>query len=197
MSWIKTLQTNIGATPDGIAGPKTFTLLFTLLGAKPDRAAKLASAAKYFNSYGVMDNPLRLAHFLAQVAHESGNFRYMEEIWGPTDAQKRYEGRKDLGNVETGDGFRYKGRGPIQITGRANYAKYGKLLGIDLEGNPAQAADPEIGIRIALEYWKQNNLNVPADADDVTRVTKRINGGVNGLDDRKAKLAKMKKLMGL
>jgi putative chitinase len=63
--------------------------------------------------------PLRQAAFLAQLAHESGQFRFMEEIWGPTPAQRRYEGRRDLGNIQPGDGFRYKGRGPIQITGRA------------------------------------------------------------------------------
>ncbi|MET0376400.1 MAG: glycoside hydrolase family 19 protein, partial [Rhizorhabdus sp.] len=121
-----------------------------------------------------------------------GSFLYMEEIWGPTAAQKGYEGRKDLGNTQQGDGYKYKGRGPLQCTGRANYRKYGRLLGIDLETNPTLAAVPSIGLHIALEYWRTHNLNALADNDDVVGITHKVNGGENGLADRKKQLAAVK-----
>jgi predicted chitinase len=123
---------------------------------------------------------LREAAFLAQLAHESGELRYMEEI----ASGAAYEGRKDLGNTQPGDGRLYKGRGPIQLTGRANYQKYGDLLGIDLINNPKVAATKEVGFRIAGEFWKLNGLNPLADQQDFKQITKRINGGYNGLDDR-------------
>jgi putative chitinase len=190
---VRKLQATLGVKVDGAFGPLSFAALFRKLGASADRADDLASAAAmYFPSYGIMDSALRLAHFLTQVTHESGGFRYMEEIWGPTTAQKGYEGRADLGNTQKGDGFRYKGRGPLQLTGRANYRDYGQRLGIDLEGNPALAATPFVGLRIALEFWKVKGLNALADKDDVTGITRRINGGKNGLDERKALLAKIK-----
>jgi predicted chitinase len=87
-----------------------------------------------------IETPARVAAFVAQLAHESGQLRFMEEIWGPTPAQRRYEPASTLaatlGNTETGDGKRYKGRGPIQITGRANYRRFGDLLGTDLVADP-------------------------------------------------------------
>src|SRR5882762_128932 len=123
---------------------------------------------------------LREAAFLAQLAHESGELRYMEEI----ASGAAYEGRKDLGNTQPGDGKRYKGRGPIQLTGRANYSKYGQLLGLDLVNNPTVAATKEVGFRIAGQFWKLNGLNELADQQQFKTITKRINGGYNGLDDR-------------
>jgi len=123
---------------------------------------------------------LREAAFIAQLAHESAELRYMEEI----ASGAAYEGRKDLGNTQPGDGKRFKGRGPIQLTGRANYAKYGQLLGLDLINNPTIAATKEVGFRIAGEFWKLNGLNELADVQDFKQITKRINGGYNGLDDR-------------
>jgi predicted chitinase len=123
---------------------------------------------------------LRETAFLAQLAHESAELRYMEEI----ASGAAYEGRKDLGNTQPGDGKRYKGRGPIQLTGRANYAKYGQLLGLDLINDPSIAATKEVGFRIAGEYWKLNGLNELADQQQFKAITKRINGGYNGLDDR-------------
>lgn len=190
---VRKLQSSIGVRADGAFGPISFAALFRQLGASADRAAAMASTAvKQFPAYGIMDNPLRLAHFLAQIAHESGGFRYMEEIWGPTAAQKRYEGRQDLGNTRPGDGFRYKGRGPLQLTGRANYRDYGARLGLDLEGSPELAAPPGVGLLIALEYWKVRNLNILADSDDLIGITRRINGGLNGLDDRRARLVQIK-----
>ena len=127
----------------------------------------------------------RRAAFIAQVAHESGGLKYMEEIWGPSAAQKRYEGRKDLGNTKPGDGKRFKGRGPIQITGRANYERYGALLGLPLAEQPNLAAMPGVGFRIAGAYWKSHGLNRLADVGEFGEITKRINGGYNGLADRK------------
>lgn len=123
---------------------------------------------------------LREAAFLAQLAHESGELRYMEEI----ASGAAYEGRKDLGNTQPGDGKRYKGRGPIQLTGRANYQKYGDLLGLDLINNPTIAATPQVGFRIAGQFWQLNGLNPLADQQNFKQITKRINGGYNGLDDR-------------
>lgn len=190
---IKALQAAIGVTADGVAGVATFTALFRKLGAAPDRAAALGVAANvHFPAYGIMENSLRLAHFMAQVGHESGSFLYMEEIWGPTAAQRGYEGRSDLGNNQPGDGKRFLGRGPIQITGRANYRRFGRLIGIDIEGSPEIAAHPSIGLHLALEYWKDRKLNDFADRDDVESITRRINGGLNGFDDRKARLTRLK-----
>ncbi len=128
-----------------------------------------------------INTPLREAAFLAQLAHESMELRYMEEI----ASGEAYEGRKDLGNVNPGDGKRYKGRGPIQLTGRTNYKKYGDLLGLDLISNPEQTATPEVGFRIAGLFWQLKKLNALADAEDFMEITRRINGGYNGLEDRK------------
>jgi putative chitinase len=131
-----------------------------------------------------INTPERQSAFLAQIAHESGQLRWMEEIWGPTSAQRRYEGRKDLGNTQPGDGKRFKGRGPIQITGRENYRKYGVLLNVELLKNPGLAATPKVAFRIAGAYWKTHGLNELADKGDFIEITKRINGGLNGLQDR-------------
>lgn len=143
--------------------------------------------------YGIR-TPRRARHFFAQVAHECDGFKTTTEYWGPTAAQKRYEGRDDLGNTQRGDGKRFMGRGLIQLTGRANYRTFGDRLGIDLEGNPAQAASPGLSFEIACEYWKAKKLNALADRDDIVAITKKINGGTNGLKDRKAWLAKFTKL---
>lgn len=126
--------------------------------------------------------PKREAAFLAQLAEESGEFRYMEEL----ASGDNYEGREDLGNVEPGDGRRYKGRGPIQCTGRANYRAAGKALRIDLEKNPARAADPDVGFRLAAWYWTKHGLNPLADEGNFREITHRINGGYNGEERREA-----------
>lgn len=134
---------------------------------------------------------LREAAFLAQLAHESGELRYMEEL----ASGAAYEGRKDLGNTQPGDGVRYKGRGPIQLTGRANYQKYGDLLGVDLINNPTQAATPQVGFRIAGEFWKLNGLNQLADQQQFETITRRINGGLNGQADRVMYYDRAKKVL--
>jgi putative chitinase len=122
------------------------------------------------------------AAFLAQLAHESGQLRYMEEI----ASGSAYEGRRDLGNTQPGDGVRFKGRGPIQLTGRNNYRAAGRALGIDLENNPRRAADPDVGFRTAAWFWKSRGLNSLAESGNFREVTRRINGGYNGLADRQA-----------
>ena len=126
------------------------------------------------------------AMFLAQMAHESGNFRYDEEIHDGSN----YEGRSDLGNTQPGDGKRYKGRGYIQLTGRANYRHYGNKLGFDLEGQPELAKRPDIAAAVAVGYWNERVNREAARKGDVRTVTRNINGGYNGLADREAKFKK-------
>ena len=155
-------------------------------GARIDRAtAFLPHIVSAMAEFGI-DSPARQAAFLAQIGHESGALKYTTEIWGPTPAQSRYEGRKDLGNVQVGDGIRYKGRGLIQTTGRANYAATGRALGIDLIANPEQLAEPVLAARSAAWFWQSRKLNAFADSGDFLTLTRRINGGLNGLDDRMA-----------
>lgn len=150
--------------------------------------------------YGI-DSNLREAAFLAQIAHESGELKFWEEIWGPTSAQKRYEPPSDLaarlGNTQAGDGKRYKGRGPIQITGRSNYRKYGGLLGVDLESNPDMASTTQTGLQVAGQFWKSNGLNELADIPDFTKITTRINGGQNGAASRQKYYERAKQVLGV
>jgi predicted chitinase len=125
----------------------------------------------------------RLAAFLAQLAVESGEFRWVEEIWGPSSQQQKYEPpselAKKLGNSQEGDGHRFRGRGFIQITGRYNYLKYGNRLGIDLIALPQRAKETDIAFRIAGLYWVDHGLNEKADAGDLKAITRAINGGLN------------------
>lgn len=178
--------------------------------------------------YGITSSPRRLAHFLAQLSHESSGFRLREEnlIYTTTErlmavwprrfpdaasaepflhnpeglANAVYGGRMD--NTELGDGFRYRGRGLIQLTGRHNYRAYGTHLGVDLEGNPDRAADPGIALRIAAEFWSraklkgERSMNALADDDKITAITYRINGGFNGAEHRAAELARAKAIWG-
>jgi putative chitinase len=164
------------------------------------RAAFLPPLLRALSEFAV-NTPKREAAFLAQIAHESGEFKWMEELWGPTPAQKGYEPpspkAKDLGNVQPGDGKRFKGRGPIQITGRANYQKYGGLLGIDLVNNPERAATPEVGFRVAGLFWQKNGLNELADGEMFQTITKRINGGLTGFEDRLKYYTRAKEVLGV
>ncbi len=134
---------------------------------------------------------LRIAHFVGQTCHESAGFRTTEEF----ASGAAYEGRKDLGNVKKGDGRRYKGRGLLQLTGRANYAEYGKALGVDLENNPTMAAEPALSLKLACEYWKRRKLNADCDRDDIRATTRKINGGLNGLEDRSNYIRKAKEAL--
>lgn len=143
--------------------------------------------ASTLNSYDI-NTKLRIAHFMAQVTHECAGFRTTEEF--ATGAA--YEGRTDLGNTQKGDGRRYKGRGLIQLTGRANYRSIGKKLNLPLEQHPELAGEPAISLKIACEYWKSRNINAAADRDDLIKATRLVNGGLNGLEDRQKYLQKAK-----
>jgi putative chitinase len=134
---------------------------------------------------------LRIAHFLAQTCHESDGFCTTVEYASGDE----YEGPRDLGNVNPGDGRRYKGRGLIQLTGRANYKTYGDALGIDLVNAPQKAAEPATSLLVACEYWNNRKLSGFADKDDLITITKKINGGLNGLDSRRAYLVKAKQAL--
>lgn len=155
-------------------------------GARIDRATEwlphITAAMVEFD----ITTPARQAAFLSQIGHESGGLHWVVELWGPTPAQARYEGRKDLGNTERGDGFKFRGRGLIQTTGRANYAATGEALGLDLLDDPAQLAMPENAARSAGWYWQNRGLNTLADVGDFRRITLRINGGLNGMGERLA-----------
>lgn len=135
-------------------------------------------------AYGI-DTWLRQVHFLAQVLHESGRLRWLEELWGPTPAQQRYDNHRYLGNTQPGDGYRFRGRGLIQLTGRANYQAYADAIGIDVVRQPHLVAEPPLAADVAGWFWDANGLSRLADADDVRAVTRRINGGTNGLADRR------------
>lgn len=141
-----------------------------------------------------IDTPLRAAHFFAQIAHESGCLRYTEEL----ASGAAYEGRRDLGNLYVGDGPRFKGRGLIQLTGRANYREYGRACQRDFEHHDAPALlgrDPALAVDVAGWFWARRQLNEWADRDDLPGITRRINGGLNGLEQRAAYLARGKWLL--
>ena len=140
-----------------------------------------------------LTTPLRQAHFLAQLCHESGSFNYLEELASGED----YEWRDDLGNVQAGDGVRFKGRGLIQITGRANYGDCGDALGHDLIANPTHLANPDLACRSAGWFWNTRHLSAFADRDDVDTITYRINGGYNGYDERVEFLHAAKAVLGV
>lgn len=151
---------------------------------------------QHYISEGGIDTPLRIAHFMAQLAHESAHFQRTLEFHSGAN----YEGRKDLGNTKRGDGKRYRGRGLIQTTGRANYreaaADIRKMVSSapDFEEEPTELEDFPWALLSAVSYWRRRNINRHADRDDVVAVTRAINGGDNGLDDRKNYLRKTKAL---
>lgn len=118
--------------------------------------------------------------FLAQIGHESGQLRYTEEL----ASGKAYEGRLDLGNKLPGDGVKYKGRGLIQITGKSNYAQAMLDLNLPLLEKPELLAQPDYACLSAGWYWNKNNLNSYCDSNDFVKLTRKINGGTNGLADR-------------
>ena len=155
-------------------------------GARIDRAREWCPHIVAAMAEFEINTPARQAAFLAQIGHESGGLRWATELWGPTEAQRRYEGRKDLGNTEPGDGYKFRGRGLIQTTGRANFADTGEALGVYLLSDPSLLSLPELAARSAGWYWQSRGLNALADVGDFRRITLRINGGVNGLADRLA-----------
>jgi putative chitinase len=127
-----------------------------------------------------INTPLRCSMFLAQIGHESGQLQYTEEL----DSGEAYEDRKDLGNSHTGDGVKYKGRGLIQITGRKNYVLCSLSLDLPLLENPELLASVPWAALSAGWFWNNNNLNSLADCSLMKECTRRINGGMNGWDDR-------------
>lgn len=163
-------------------------------GARIDRATEfLPIIERAAVDFEISTQP-RMAAFLAQVGHESGGLHWLTELWGPTSSQVRYEGRTDLGNTQEGDGFKYRGRGLIQLTGRANYQKASDALATDFIGDPDQLAQPEYAVRSAMWFWQSHGLNELADAGDFERITKVINGGLNGEAERLALYAVAKEV---
>lgn len=168
-----------------------------------------------------IDTPLRKAHFLSQVAHESGGLQYSQEnlnysakglrsVFGkyfPTMeiantyarkpekiANRVYANRMGNGNEASGDGWKYRGRGLIQLTGKENYQKFARDYGVDCVKKPDLLLDPEWALTSACWFWKKRNLNPYADANDIIMITKKINGGINGLNDRQQYLASFKRI---
>lgn len=151
----------------------------------------LAYLNQSMDTYQINLSPIRVRYFLAQLGHESAGFRYMEEL----ASGSAYEGRKDLGNLNKGDGVKYKGRGIIQLTGRHNYRNAGKALNVDLENNPQLASNEKYASLIAGWFWNSRNLNFWSDKEDFRQVTKLINGGYNGWDDRLKYLRRAEKVI--
>lgn len=149
---------------------------------------------KLLPAYGIT-HELQIVHFLSQLAHESGSFRYSEEL----ASGEAYEGRRDLGNLKKGDGKKFKGRGLIQLTGRTNYTAYSEATGVDYIKSPdLLARDPKAAVDVACWFWKTHGLNeIAKDTDDVRAVTRVINGGQNGIDDRIEFLTRARGLMGV
>lgn len=162
-------------------------------------AGPLSAACQAYD----INTPARLAAFLAQIGHESGSLRYTSEIWGPTPAQLRYEGRTDLGNLRPGDGPTYRGHGLIQVTGRANHAaardrmraRFGALHIPDFEASPELLMDAKWAALSAADYWDSRKLNKLADAGDFEAITRAINGGLNGQTDRAARWSEIKQAL--
>jgi putative chitinase len=195
--------------------------------AQSGSAALIAALAPPLDEYldpGDINTPLRKAHFLAQTCFESGEFNTMTEnlnysagtirkvfatrsnIASRADSLAHnpaalgaaaYAGVNGNGPEMTGDGAHYRGRGLVMLTGRANYALYGTKLGLALVANPNLAADPINAVRIAIAYWNDRGCNAAADADDIEKVTRLINGGLNGLTDRKILLGRAKTLLAI
>lgn len=126
-----------------------------------------------------INTPLRRAEFLAEIAHETVELRYLEE---PASGSA-YENRKDLGNTQPGDGPLFKGRGGLMMVGRANYQKFSQILGVNLIAQPELAATPEVAFRSAALYWQRNGLNEVADQGDARAIRKRIYGGYDGIEN--------------
>jgi putative chitinase len=180
----------------------------------------LAPLEETFAKYDI-STPVRQACFIGQCAHESGNFKILQEnlnysaeglmkTWPsrfPTKemadqyarqpakiAGKVYNGR--LGNTSEEEAAQYLGRGLIQLTGKENYANCGTALGVDFVGNPTLLIEPKYAALSAGWFWRKRGLNDLADASDIETMTKRINGGLIGLEDRKAKIAKTLTILG-
>ena len=167
--------------------PATFNadlLSFIYLRAGESDIAEFAAAIEGEMAQRLIDTPSRRAHFLAQIGHESGELRFRTEL----ASGSAYEGRVDLGNDQPGDGIRFKGRGLIQLTGKANYKLFGRSIGREAEimADPdIVARDATLCVQAAGWFWASRHLNSLADSNDLTQITRRVNGGLNGLEDRR------------
>lgn len=150
----------------------------------------LTDAMKQFE----INTPKRQAAFLAQVAHESHELKFLEETLSNLEA---YENRADLGNIKPGDGKRYKGRGPLMLTGRTNYRIAGQALKLDLENKPETMLQADVGFRVAAWYWKTQGMNELADRSDFRGITKRMHGNYKGIEARQKFYTKAKKTLGI
>lgn len=220
---VRAVQNRLGVSADGIFGPKTYAALMAHVGRAGTvgtmQVALGAAAAKYFPSHQI-DTPLRIAHCLAQACVETAGFTRLVEnlnysadriraVWPsgfPTAAAPQpfahnpvalanrvYGGR--LGNIHPGDGWAYRGRGLKQTTGRANYEEVQKITGMPVVADPDLLADPDKGTLAGCVYWRERDCAALADADDLVRLTTRINGGLTGLDQRRQALARAKAVL--
>ncbi len=223
-------ETSTTPAPDEIKATTTPLLTAEIL-AEIMPLASAATIQKYVAPLNIetskfnINSPLRIANFIAQLAHESGSFKFTVEnlnysaqalrtVFGkyfPTDelansyarqpekiANRVYANRMDNGNEASGDGWKFRGRGLIQLTGKYNYTQCGTGLQLDLINNPEQLADDATtAVAAACWFWDSRNLNTYADQDNIKAITKRINGGYNGLADREAYLAKAKTALGI
>lgn len=193
--------------------------------ASPEHLNKYLDALNEEMQKAEINTPLRVAHFIAQLAHESGNFRYHTEnlnysakalraVFGkyfPTNdeaeayerqpekiANRVYADRMGNGDEASGEGWKYRGRGLIQLTGKDNYTRCSAALDLDLVNEPEQVAEnPNIAVAAAAWFWNQRKLNDYADQDDVKAITKRINGGYHGLENRMNFLVRAKDILGI
>ncbi len=189
---------------DGDLGPKTFTAILNFVVGRNLGSLGVIlgrSMAVEFKKYGITSD-LRIAHFIAQAAHETGGFKYLSELGSGKDVNhdgfddylQKYDFRKDLGNSHVGDGPKFRGRGIFQLTGYFNYLNYGNRLGLSLTSTPDMAAQPDIAVVTACLFWNDKGLSNFADKDDVLSITKKINGGTNGLAERTQYAVKLKGL---
>lgn len=192
------IASGYSCTADGIIGPITYAALLGYAAQRqlgPMGQSLGAGMAASFPAKGISSD-LNVAHWIAQMTHETEEFRYLTELGG-SDYFKQYEFDKGLGNTHPGDGFAYRGRGLIQITGRWNYRHFGEEVGEPLETNPGLAAQPSVAVKIACQFWSERGIIPLADDDDIERVTRKVNGGLNGLSDREAILLRVKTAMGI
>lgn len=165
-----------------------------LLKVMPNARKRVDKYLPYFNELSEkyhIDTKLRWAHFLAQIAHESGELRYTKEL----ASGKAYEGRKDLGNTKQGDGVKYKGRGFIQLTGRSNYSKFQSYSIQPVLEKPELLEEPELCVDVTMWFWETHGLNELADKDNLKAIRKRINGGYNGLAECEKYLKRAKEAL--
>jgi putative chitinase len=219
------IQRNLALTPDGIAGPATFRALFATLGptAKPEVLKSLGIAAViHFPTYGITDNVDRLADMLAQTANETGGYTAFEEdlryradamvrqwpshftaaqaqaaVGKPIEiASRAYGGRMGNAPYPSTDGYDFRGRGMLQLTGRSNYEATNKRLGIGLDTNPELAAVPALSLLIACEFYERNKVLEACDRKDFAGARRITNGGAIGLEAVNALRTRIMRVLG-